>query len=74
MTDSTKATRATVYIGPTTRNASDFLQSKAFKALRGDSYTVPISEIESDETQLRGASRIRALPLEVVRKYWLWQV
>lgn len=100
MTDSTRATRATVPIGSltvdgfmlpdgayrmsltqaaecvglTTRNASDFLQSKAFKALMGESYTVPISEIEPDETQLRGASRIRALPLEVVRKYWLWQV
>ena len=100
MTDSTRATRATVVIGSltidgfmlpdgsyrmsltqaaeciglTTRNASDFLQSKAFKALMGGGYTVPISEIEPDETQLRGASRIRALPLEVVRKYWLWQV
>lgn len=99
MTDSTRATRATVTIGHftvdgfmlpdgnyrmsltqaaecvglTTRNASDFLQSKAFKALMGESYTVPISEIESDPDQGRGQTRIRALPLTVVSKYWSWQ-
>jgi len=37
-------TQAAECIGLTTRNASDFLQSKAFKALMGEGYTVPISE------------------------------
>lgn len=100
MTESTKATRATVTIGDLTiegfmlpdgsyqmsqtqaagsvglapQNASDFLRSKAFKSLVGEGYTVPISEIESLETQGRGGSRIVALPLAVVGKYWLYQV
>lgn len=55
------------------RNASDFLRSKAFKALMGEGFTVPVSEIEADEGQSRGQSRIRALPLEVVSVYWSWQ-
>ena len=66
-------TQAAECVGLTTRNASDFLQSKAFKALMGESYTVPISEIESDPDQGRGQTRIRALPLTVVSKYWSWQ-
>jgi hypothetical protein len=100
MTESTKATRATVTIGDLTiegfmlpdgsyqmsqtqaaesvglapQNASDFLRSKAFKSSVGEGYTVPISEIESLETQGRGGSRIVALPLAVVGKYWLYQV
>ncbi len=99
MTDSTKATRATVTIGNlpidgfmlpdgsyrlslsqaadtiglTARNAFDFLESKAFKSLAGKDYTVSLSEIEADDQQERGGSRIRSLPLEVVVIYWLWQ-
>ncbi|MGI0488810.1 hypothetical protein ACN4EK_25650 [Pantanalinema rosaneae CENA516] len=99
MTESVKATRATVTIGALTvdgfmlpdgayrmsqtqaaecvnlteRNAREFLQSKALKSLLGEAYTPAISDIEPDIDQLRGGSRIRALPLEVVSAYWLWQ-
>jgi hypothetical protein len=55
------------------RNAFEFLRSKTFKALMGEGFTVSVSEIESDEEQLRGQSRIRALLLEVVSVYWSWQ-
>ncbi len=60
------------------RNAFDFLRSKAIKSLLGEDYTVSASqeaelvEIES-EGDKRGQSRIRALPLEVVSAYWVWQ-
>lgn len=60
-------------VGLKPQNASDFLKTKTFKRLMGEGYTVQISEIESDAEQARGASRIRALPLEVVSKYWNWQ-
>ncbi|OLP15407.1 hypothetical protein BST81_26580 [Leptolyngbya sp. 'hensonii'] len=60
-------------VGLTERNAREFLQSKALKSMLGDGYTPAISEIQSDEDQLRGSSRIRALPLDVVSAYWLWQ-
>ena len=60
-------------VGLSARNAFDFLQSRAFKTLMGEGYTVSVSEIESDPEQGRGQSRIRALPLEVVSKYWHWQ-
>ncbi|CAN1213533.1 KilA-N DNA-binding domain-containing protein [Tumidithrix helvetica PCC 7403] len=99
MTDSIKATRATVQIGALTvdgfmlpdgsyrmsqtqaaetvglseRNAREFLQSNAVKALLGEGYTPAISEIESDPNQGRGQSRFRALPLETVSAYWMWQ-
>jgi hypothetical protein len=55
------------------RNAREFLQSKALKNLLGEGYTPATSEIEPDAGQPRGGSRIRALPLEVVGAYWLWQ-
>ncbi len=48
-----------------------FLGLKAFKALAGQGYKPQISEIKSADEQLRGQSRINALPLAVVRKYWL---
>jgi hypothetical protein len=99
MSESIKATRATVTLGSltidgfmlpngeyrmslsqaaeavglTARNAFDFLQSKTFKSLMGEGYTVSVSEIEADENQARGQSRIRVLPLEIVGKYWHWQ-
>jgi hypothetical protein len=50
-----------------------FLGSKAFKALTDEGYTPQISEIKSADEQLRGQSRINALLLAAVRKYWLWQ-
>jgi hypothetical protein len=50
------------------------LQSKALKTLLGEGYTPATSEIiEPDAGQVRGGSRIRALPLEIVGAYWLWQ-
>ncbi len=51
----------------------EFLQSKALKTLLGEGYTPATSEIEPDAGQVRGGSRIRALPLEAVGAYWLWQ-
>ena len=60
-------------VGLKVQNVSDFLRSKAFKSLVGKDYTPQISEIVPDENQQRGQTRINALPLEVVRKYWLWQ-
>ncbi|MEO6860129.1 MAG: hypothetical protein ABI180_01070 [Microcoleus sp.] len=48
-------------------------RSKALKSLLGEGYTPANSEIEPDAEQVRGGSRIRALPLEVVGAYWLWQ-
>jgi hypothetical protein len=99
MSDSIKATRATVAIGAlivdafmlpdgsyrmsqtqaaetvglSERNAREFLQSNAVKALLGEGYTPAISEIESDSSQIRGQTRFRALPLETVSAYWMWQ-
>lgn len=66
-------TQAAECVGLSERNARDFLQSKALKSLLGEGYTPAISEIEPDTGQLRGSSRIRALPLEIVGAYWLWQ-
>jgi hypothetical protein len=67
-------TQAAESVGLTERNAREFLQSKALKSLMGEGYTPQISEIEPDESQGRGGSRINAVPIEVVSKYWLWQV
>jgi len=66
-------TQAAECVGLTERNAREFLDSKAFKSLMGEGYTPAIIEIESEESQLRGQSRFRALPLEVVVVYWVWQ-
>ena len=101
MTESQKATRASITIGAlevegfmlpdgsyrmsqtqvaevvglSSRNAFDFLRSKAIKSLLGDGYTVSVSQVEIDsEGQGRGQSRINALPLEVVSAYWHWQL
>lgn len=99
MTESIKATRASVQIGSLevdgfmlpdgsyrmsqtqaaecvglgVQNASDFLRSQAIKRLLGEAYTPQIFEIEPIDEQLRGQSRIRGLPLEIVSAYWLWQ-
>lgn len=65
-------TQAAEIVGLGVQNASDFLRSKALKSLLGKDYTPQTFEIEAED-QGRGQSRIRALPLEIVRKYWLWQ-
>ena len=67
-------TQAAESVGLTERNAREFLQSKALKSFMGEGYTPQISEIEPDESQGRGGSRINAVPIEVVTKYWLWQL
>lgn len=100
MSESIKATRATVAIGGLTVdgymlpdgsycmsqtqaaetvgkeefNARDFLASKTFKRLSGEGYTDgKFIEIESESSQVRGQSRFRSLPLEVVVIYWVYQ-
>jgi hypothetical protein len=67
-------TQAAEAVGLKVQNVSDFLRSKALKSLMGEGYTPQISEIEPDESQGRGGSRINAVPIEVVTKYWLWQL
>ncbi|MBW4485999.1 MAG: hypothetical protein KME14_26040 [Tildeniella torsiva UHER 1998/13D] len=59
----------------TARNAFDFLRSKAAERLLGEVYTDSVSEVEveSDPDQARGQTRIQAIPLNIVSKYWLWQ-
>jgi hypothetical protein len=66
-------TQAAESVGLTERNAREFLQSKALKSLLGEGYTPAISDIEADPEQSRGGSRIRALSLDAVSAYWLWQ-
>ncbi len=68
-------TQSAECVGLAVQNASDFLRSNALKGLTGEGYTPQISEIEvePDPNQTRGGTRIRAVPLEIVRKYWLWQ-
>ena len=62
-------------VGLAPRNAFDFLRSKAAKRLLGEGFTDSITEIEveSNPEQARGQTRIQAIPLAVVSKYWLWQ-
>ena len=52
-----------------------FLRSNDSKALLGESYTdYTPDEIEVESgTQVRGQTRINALPLEVVSAYWLYR-
>ena len=67
-------TGAAEAVSLTVSNASDFLRSKAIKALLGNDSTPRISEVEVEPTgQLTGQTRIRALPLDVVIAYWHWQ-
>ena len=103
MTESIKATRASVQIGAlevdgfmlpdgsyrmsqtqvaeavglSRRNVSDFLRSKAIKALMDEGYTGTILEREEIEIEpepgKRGQSRFMAMPLEIVSAYWQWQ-
>lgn len=59
------------------RNVSDFLRSKAIKAMLGEGYTGTILEREEIEIEpepgKRGQSRFMAMPLEIVSAYWQWQ-
>jgi len=66
-------TQAAECIGKPEINARRFLDSKAIKALLGNSYTPDTVEIEASAEQLRGQSRFNALPLEVVTAYWFNQ-
>lgn len=62
-------------IGTTAQNASNFLRSKAFKALRSEGFTDQVSEqiaVESTD-QARGETRINAVPLDVVMLFWIYQ-
>ncbi|WOD37346.1 hypothetical protein [Nodosilinea sp. E11] len=62
-------------IGTTPQNASNFLRSKAFKALRGRESTdqsFESIEVESAQ-QTTGGTRINAVPLDVVWAFWLYQ-
>ena len=62
-------------IGTTPQNASNFLRSKAFKALRGGESTdqsFETIEVESSQ-QTTGGTRINAVPLDVVWDFWLYQ-
>ncbi len=61
-------------VGLQPRNAFEFLRSKAAKRLIGEASTLSVSEVEVDSTeQSTGQTRIRAIPLNVVAQYWLWQ-
>ena len=62
-------------VGLIRRNAFEFLRSKAAKQLLGEGFTGSISEVEVESSpgQSRGQTRIQAIPLAVVSKYWLWQ-
>ncbi|QQE67453.1 hypothetical protein GFS31_41660 (plasmid) [Leptolyngbya sp. BL0902] len=67
-------TSAADAVGIGRQNVSDFLRSKAIKALLGEGYTGQIFEVEVENTeQRRGQARINAIPIEVVIAYWHWQ-
>jgi hypothetical protein len=68
-------TSAAAAIGTSQQNATNFLRSKALKALQGSGYTSQTSEkieVESDD-QVRGQARITALPLDITFAFWLYQ-
>ncbi|MEM9009082.1 MAG: hypothetical protein AAGE59_36950 [Cyanobacteria bacterium P01_F01_bin.86] len=62
-------------VGLQARNAFDFLRSKAAERLLGSDSTLSVAEVEveSPPEQTTGQTRIRAIPLNVVARYWLWQ-
>ena len=68
-------TSAATAVDTSQQNATNFLRSKALKALQSSGYTPQSSEqIEVDATgQGRGQTRITALPLDVVFAFWLYQ-
>ncbi|MBD1914437.1 MULTISPECIES: hypothetical protein [Cyanophyceae] len=62
-------------IGTSQQNASNFLRSNALKALQTSGYTPQTSEqieVES-EGQIRGQTRITAVPLDITFAFWLYQ-
>lgn len=68
-------TSAAAAIGTSQQNATNFLRSKALKALQSSGYTSQTSEkieVES-EAQVRGQARITALPLDIAFAFWLYQ-
>ncbi|NEZ67823.1 hypothetical protein D0962_34570 [Leptolyngbyaceae cyanobacterium CCMR0082] len=99
MTDSTKATRASIQIGDLTvdgfmlpdgsyrmsqtqtaeavgkdeSNARKFLGSKGIKTLLSKGYTPGSIEVDPND-QIRGQTRINALPLDVVSAFWVWEL
>ena len=66
---------AATAVGLQARNAFDFLRSKAAERLLGNGSTLSVAEVEveSPPEQTTGQTRIRAISLNVVAKYWLWQ-
>jgi len=62
-------------IGTEPSNASRFLRSKAFKALRDNESTdCTFDQIEVESSQQStGGTRINAVPLDVVMLFWLYQ-
>ena len=65
-------TQAAEIIGKDEINARRFLDSKGIKTLLGKGYTPDTIEVEPSG-QVRGQTRINALPLEVVTAFWIWQ-
>ena len=68
-------TSAAEAIGTSQQNATNFLRSNALKALQASGYTPQTSEqieVES-EGQIRGQTRITALPLDIAFAFWLYQ-
>lgn len=67
-------TSAAVAVQTSQQNATSFLRSKALKALLGEDYTPQNIAVEVEPTeQIRGQTRINALPLDAVNAYWHWQ-
>jgi len=68
-------TGAAEAIGTSQQNATNFLRSNALKALQASGYTPQTSEqieVES-EGQVRGQTRITAVPLDITFAFWLYQ-
>lgn len=65
-------TQAAEVVGKDEINARRFLDSKGIKVLLGKGYTPDTVEVEA-AGQVRGQTRINALPLEVVTAFWVWQ-
>lgn len=59
-------------VGKDESNARKFLSSKGVKALLGKAYTPGKIEVEPGD-QIRGQTRINALPLAVVSAFWVWE-
>ena len=62
-------------VGLIPKNVFEFLRSKVAKRLLDDGFTGSFSEVEveSPSDQQVSQTRIQAIPLNVVGKYWLWE-